>query len=90
MRSPFFYSRIRGSINRFMRYNEEEMERIEPKLFGFANKIDDAIRDRAHTEDPAELELYKVRWVWYHTILSILIAGTNVLLVLILISIWIK
>ena len=31
MRSPFFYSRIRGSINRFMRYNEEEMERIEKK-----------------------------------------------------------
>ena len=59
-----------------MRYKDGEQ-----KIFGFPNKLDEVIRDRAHTEDPAELELYKVRWIWYHTILAAEIFLTNVLLI---------
>lgn len=35
-------------------------------------------------------EVYKARWVWYHTILAIEIAFTNVLLLLILFVLAVK
>ena len=43
--------------------------------------------------DPEEVTIenpYKTRWIWYHTILAIEIAFTNILLVAILILIAIK
>ena len=43
--------------------------------------------------DPDEITIdnaYKTRWIWYHTILGILIATTNILLLAILIILAIK
>lgn len=51
----------------------------EQKIFGFPNKLDEAIVNRSG--EPTELEIYKARWVWYHTILSVEIFLTNVLLI---------
>ena len=75
-----------------MRYNNNEaantpefVERRKTKILGMDNKIDAAIRDRANLEDPSEMEVYKVRWVWYHTILAIEIFTTNILLACLLI-----
>lgn len=46
------------------------------------HKLDGKIVDRA--QEPTELEIYKARWVWYHTILAAEIFLTNVLLIAIL------
>lgn len=43
--------------------------------------------------DPEELTIdnaYKTRWIWYHTILGILIFTTNMLLIAILVILAIK
>jgi len=43
--------------------------------------------------DPEEVTIenaYKTRWIWYHTILGILIFTTNILLIAILIILAIK
>ncbi len=49
------------------------------------NPVDRAIVERLPgTENDTVQEVYKARWVWYHTILAIEIAFTNVLLLLIL------
>lgn len=48
------------------------------------NPLDQKIIERAG--EPTELEIYKARWVWYHTILAAEIALTNILLIGILVS----
>ena len=55
---------------------------------------DDAIRKVAEkSPDPDELTIenaYKTRWIWYHTILGILIAMTNLILMGIFILLAVK
>ena len=55
---------------------------------------DDAIRKVAEkSPDPDELTIenaYKTRWIWYHTILGILIAMTNIILMGIFILLAVK
>tara|TARA_B000000475_G_scaffold19813_1_gene16058 strand:+ start:903 stop:1094 length:192 start_codon:yes stop_codon:yes gene_type:complete len=49
--------------------------------------------DTWQNPDPDDLTVdnaYKTRWIWYHTILGILIATTNILLLAILIILAIK
>lgn len=46
-----------------MRYNN--LDEIMVKTY---NKIDKPIQNRAG--EPTEMEIYKARWVWYHTILA--------------------
>ena len=48
------------------------------------NVLDDAIVTRAGKEP--EEEIYKARWVWYHTIIAVELAFTNLLLLLILVK----
>ena len=53
-------------------------------------KVIDMMKDDV---DPAEVTIenaYKTRWIWYHTILAIEIAFTNVLLLAILVVIAFK
>jgi len=57
-----------------MRYKDTEQT-----IFGLPNKLDEAIVNRSG--EPTELEIYKSRWVWYHTILAGEIFLTNVLLI---------
>jgi hypothetical protein len=47
------------------------------------NPIDKAIVEKLPQEGEVN-KVYEARWVWYHTILAIEIAFTNVLLLLIL------
>jgi hypothetical protein len=56
-----------------MRYKKNEHT-----ILNFNNALDKKIVQRAG--EPAEQEIYQARWVWYHTILAIEIAMTNVLL----------
>jgi len=42
------------------------------------NRLDKEIVKRAG--EPTEKEIYQARWVWYHTILAVEIAFTNILL----------
>jgi hypothetical protein len=46
------------------------------------NPIDKVITEKG--QHPEVNKVYEARWVWYHTILAIEIAFTNVLLLLIL------
>ena len=49
--------------------------------------------DTWRNPDPAEITVdnaYKTRWIWYHTILGILIFTSNILLVAILIVLAVK
>jgi hypothetical protein len=52
------------------------------------NELDQAIIERAG--EPTEKEIYQARWVWYHTILAVEIAFTNILLIAILVSVILK
>ena len=52
-------------------------------------------RDKGTWQDPAPANLnidnaYKTRWIWYHTILGIVLAMVNVLLTAILVILAIK
>ena len=48
------------------------------------NPIDVAIVEKLPGADNENVqEVYKARWVWYHTILAVEIAFTNILLLLI-------
>lgn len=54
---------------------------------------DELVRNSDNSPDPDDLSIenaYKTRWIWYHTILGILIATTNILLLAILIILAIK
>lgn len=49
------------------------------------NPVDKAIIEKLPgTENDTVQEVYKARWVWYHTILAIEIGFTNILLLMIL------
>ena len=50
----------------------------------------DMMKDDVDPEEVTIENAYKTRWIWYHTILAIEIAFTNILLVAILLLIAIK
>ena len=50
--------------------------------------LDNLITKRAGRD--TEEEIYRARWVWYHTILAIEIMFTNILLIAILVAILLK
>ena len=52
--------------------------------------IIDMMKDDVDPEEVTIENAYKTRWIWYHTILAIEIAFTNILLVAILMLIAIK
>jgi hypothetical protein len=55
------------------------------------NPVDKAIVEKLPGSDNEHVqEVYKARWVWYHTILAIEIAFTNILLLLILFVLAVK
>lgn len=55
------------------------------------NPVDKAIIEKLPDGQNQHVdEVYKARWVWYHTILAIEIAFTNVLLLLILFVLAVK
>jgi len=55
------------------------------------NPLDNAIVDKLPSGDNQHIqEVYKARWVWYHTILAVEIAFTNILLIAILILVAFK
>ena len=64
------------------------------KLMGIPveeNPVDKAILEKLPDGENKHVdEVYKARWVWYHTILAIEIAFTNVLLLLILFVLAVK
>lgn len=64
-------------------------KRIKETLWGNPNKGISGVREA----DPNDLTLenaYKTRWIWYHTILAILIAMTNLILLAIFLLLAIK
>ena len=69
------------------------MKKWHEILWG-SKEEDDAIRKVAEkSPDPDELTIenaYKTRWIWYHTILGILIAMTNLILMGIFILLAVK
>jgi len=53
----------------------------------------DIIRNSDDSPDPADLTIqnaYKTRWIWYHTILGILMAWANLVLLAIFLLLAIK
>ena len=52
------------------------------------NWLDKLIVRRAGKRD--EEQIYKARWVWYHTILAVEIMFTNILLIAILVAVLLK
>jgi hypothetical protein len=55
------------------------------------NPIDVAIVEKLPGADNEHVqEVYKARWVWYHTILAVEIAFTNILLIAILLAVVLK
>ena len=70
------------------------MHKWVEKLMGIPveeNPVDKAIVEKLPDGNNQHVdEVYKARWVWYHTILAIEIAFTNVLLLLILFVLAVK
>lgn len=55
------------------------------------NPVDKAIVEKLpNGQNPHVDEVYKARWVWYHTILALEIAFTNILLIAILFVLAVK
>lgn len=55
------------------------------------NPLDKAIVEKLPGSDNEHVqEVYKARWVWYHTILAVEIAFTNILLIAILVAVVLK
>ncbi len=55
------------------------------------NPVDKTIVEKLPNGDNRHVdEVYKARWVWYHTILAVEIAFTNILLVAILFVLAVK
>jgi len=55
------------------------------------NPIDKIIVEKLpNAENEHVQEVYKARWVWYHTILAVEIAFTNILLIAILLAVVLK
>ncbi|SVD26276.1 uncharacterized protein METZ01_LOCUS379130 [marine metagenome] len=74
---------------------EEDIERrvheVEQKLHGMGDITDEPSYQK--DVDPDEITIdnaYKTRWIWYHTILGILMLIINILLVAILTLLAIK
>lgn len=67
---------------------------IEKLIKFFERPIEHNMVDKAITEKLPDGkvvdEVYRARWVWYHTILAIEIAFTNVLLIAILLVLALK
>ena len=62
----------------------------QPKPTKPVIKVVDVMKDDV---DPSEVTIenaYKTRWIWYHTILAILIAMTNLILIAILVLLAVK
>ena len=62
----------------------------QPKSTKPVIKVVDVMKDDV---DPSEVTIenaYKTRWIWYHTILAILIAMTNLILIAILVLLAVK
>lgn len=62
----------------------------QPKPTKPTIKVVDVMKDDV---DPSEVTVenaYKTRWIWYHTILAILIAMTNLILIAILVLLAVK
>ena len=69
----------------------KRVQEVETKLHGMGDMSDEPALQK--DADPDELTIenaYKTRWIWYHTILGILIATTNILLIAILIILAVK
>ena len=76
-------------MNWGMRLKDRVMKEMERPLE--ENPVDRAILDKLPSTDNKEVKkVYESRWVWYHTILAIEIAFTNVLLLLILFVLAVK
>lgn len=55
------------------------------------NPLDKVIVEKLPGSDNEHVqEVYKARWVWYHTILAVEIAFTNILLIAILVAVVLK
>jgi len=55
------------------------------------NVVDKTIMEKLPGGDNEHVqEVYKARWVWYHTILAVEIAFTNILLIAILLAVVLK
>jgi len=69
-------------------------DKIMVKMSGLSvedNPVDKAIIEKLPDgQNPHVDEVYKARWVWYHTILAIEIAFTNILLIAILFTLAVK
>lgn len=70
------------------------MRKWVEKLMGVPledNPVDQTILEKLPGSDNEQVqEVYKARWVWYHTILAVEIAFTNILLLLILFVLAVK
>tara|TARA_A200000159_G_C7337057_1_gene345505 strand:+ start:1307 stop:1525 length:219 start_codon:yes stop_codon:yes gene_type:complete len=53
-------------------------------------KVIDVMKDDVDPEEVTIENAYKTRWIWYHTILAILIAMTNIILLAIFLLLAIK
>ena len=54
---------------------------------------DDLVRNSDNSPDPDELTIenaYKTRWIWYHTILGLLMIFANIILIAIFLLLAIK
>lgn len=64
---------------------------VETKLHGMGDITDEPSNQPDADPDDLTIEnAYKTRWIWYHTILGILIAMTNIILLAIFLLLAIK
>ena len=74
---------------------EEDIERrvqeVEQKLHGMGDITDEPSYQKDASPDEITVEnAYKTRWIWYHTILGLLMLIINILLIAILTLLAIK
>ena len=74
---------------------EEDIERrvqeVEQKLHGMGDITDEPSYQKDASPDEITVEnAYKTRWIWYHTILGLLMLIINILLIAILTLLSIK
>ena len=72
-------------LKNLVKVKKEDNEEIKKETV-----VIDMMKDDVDPEEVTIENAYKTRWIWYHTILAIEIAFTNILLVAILILIAIK
>ena len=69
----------------------QRVQQVETKLHGMGDITDEPTLQK--DADPDELTIenaYKTRWIWYHTILGVLMMIINILLIAILTLLAIK